>query len=57
MLAGGAPEDPLSQAEGYRYLSRLARVGLESFVECADPCAPKLVALANGSRDARVCIG
>eukprot|EP01043_Picozoa_sp_COSAG02_P074185 COSAG02_NODE_14742_length_1241_cov_0.855517_1_plen_251_part_10 len=36
---------------------RLARVGLESFVECADPCAPKLVALANGSRDARVCIG
>jgi hypothetical protein len=57
VLAAGAPEDALSQAEGYRYLSRLARVGLESFVECADPCAPKLVALANGSRDARVCIG
>ena len=81
VLAGGAPEDALSQAEGYRYLSRLARVGLEAFVECADPCAPKvrgshtpttpkglqpaelplpgaqLVALANGSRDARVCIG
>lgn len=57
VLAAGAPDDALTQAEGYRYLSRLARVGLESFVECADPCAPKLVALANGSRDARVCIG
>ena len=42
VLAGGAPEDALSQAEGYRYLSRLARVGLEAFVECADPCAPKV---------------
>eukprot|EP01043_Picozoa_sp_COSAG02_P096443 COSAG02_NODE_32738_length_511_cov_1.155340_1_plen_103_part_10 len=29
VLAAGAPEDALSQAEGYRYLSRLARVGLE----------------------------
>ena len=40
-----------------RYLSRLTRVGLEAFLECADECAPMLVALANGGRDARVCIG
>lgn len=57
LLAADAPLDPLSQAEGVRYLSRLTRVGLEAFVECADPLAPKLIALANGFRDARVCIG
>lgn len=38
----GAPTDPFSQAEGYRYLSRLARAGLEAFVEHADPRAPVL---------------
>ena len=38
----GAPRDPLSQAEGYRYLSRLARAGLMAFVEHADPRAPVL---------------
>lgn len=38
----GAPRDALSQAEGYRYLSRLARAGLEAFVEYADPRAPVL---------------
>ena len=27
-----------AQAEGVRYLSRLTRVGLEAFVECADEC-------------------
>lgn len=36
----GAPLDPFDQAEGYRYLSRLARAGLEGFVENADPRAP-----------------
>jgi len=35
-----APKDPLSQAEGYRYLSRLIRAGLEGFLEYADPKAP-----------------
>ena len=38
----GAPRDSFSQAEGYRYLSRLARGGLMAFVEYADPRAPVL---------------
>ena len=38
----GAPTDPLTQAEGYRYLSRLTRAGLEAFLEHADPRAPDL---------------
>ncbi len=36
------PADPLTRAEGYRYLSRLLRAGLEAFVEHADPLAPVL---------------
>ena len=38
----GTPKDPFNQAEGYRYLTRLARAGLEAFVEHADPKAPVL---------------
>ncbi|MGV9709542.1 hypothetical protein ACWDTI_02600 [Gordonia sp. NPDC003424] len=38
----GTPTDPLTQAEGYRYLSRLTRAGLEAFIEYADPRAPVL---------------
>lgn len=38
----GAPTDPFDQAEGYRYLTRLLRAGLEAFVEYADPNAPVL---------------
>jgi hypothetical protein len=38
----GTPQDPFNQAEGYRYLSRLARAGLEGFLEDADPRAPVL---------------
>src|SRR5580698_1624768 len=38
----GTPQDPFDQAEGYRYLSRLARAGLEGFLEDADPRAPVL---------------
>ena len=46
--AGGAisgfnpPTDPRTQAEGYRYLTRLLRAGLEAFVEFNDPAAPVL---------------
>lgn len=36
------PDDPLTRAEGYRYLSRLARAALQTFVEHADPRAPVL---------------
>lgn len=46
--AGGAvldeksPTDPLDRAEGFRYLSRLTRAALETFLEYADPLAPAL---------------
>ena len=56
LAAPGAPQDAFSQAEGYRYLSRLVRAGLENF-ECTDVQAPRLCAIANGSRAARICIG
>ncbi|MBW2425349.1 MAG: DUF1214 domain-containing protein [Deltaproteobacteria bacterium] len=42
ILAAESPTDPLDRAEGYRYLSRLARAALETFVEHADPLAPVL---------------
>ncbi len=42
LTAPGAPRDALDQAEGYRYLTRLVRAGLEAFVEYADPKAPFL---------------
>jgi hypothetical protein len=38
----GAPRDLLDRAEGFRYLSRLARAALETFVEHGDPEAPAL---------------
>lgn len=38
----GAPTDALTQAEGYRYLTRLLRAGLEAFMEYDDPLAPTL---------------
>jgi hypothetical protein len=42
ILAEGSPDTPLDRAEGFRYLSRLARAALETFVEYADPQAPAL---------------
>jgi hypothetical protein len=42
ILREGSPDDPFDRAEGFRYLSRLARAGLEAFVEHADPRAPEL---------------
>ena len=38
----GSPADPLTRAEGLRYLSRLTRAGLEAFVEHNDPLHPVL---------------
>lgn len=38
----GTPQTPFDQAEGYRYLTRLTRAGLEAFVEYADPARPVL---------------
>ena len=42
ILAAGSPDSPIDRAEGFRYLSRLARAALETFVEFADPLAPVL---------------
>ncbi|EGD73076.1 hypothetical protein PTSG_04791 [Salpingoeca rosetta] len=53
----GTPQDPFNQAEGYRYLSRLIRGGLENFVECSDPLRPRLNAIANGLRPAPIKLG
>jgi hypothetical protein len=36
------PSDPLTRAEGFRYLSRLTRAALQTFVEHNDPRAPVL---------------
>jgi hypothetical protein len=42
LLSPGTPRDPFQQAEGFRYLSRLTRAGLEAYVEYADPAFPRL---------------
>lgn len=42
VLAPDQPSDPLTRAEGFRYLSRLTRAALQTFVEHADPHAPVL---------------
>ncbi len=42
ILADGSPDDPLDRSEGFRYLSRLTRAALETFLEFADPLAPVL---------------
>ncbi|MAY38214.1 MULTISPECIES: DUF1214 domain-containing protein [Spongiibacter] len=36
ILREEAPGDPLHRAEGWRYLTRLTRIALDMFVECAD---------------------
>jgi hypothetical protein len=40
ILRPEAASDPLSRAEGYRYLTRLLRIGLEMHLEFADPDFP-----------------
>ena len=42
IFAEDTPADPLTRAEGTRYLTRLVRAALETFVEFADPAAPVL---------------
>ena len=43
----GTPDDALQQAEGYRYLTRLLRAGLESSVEGSDPRFPVFYSLSH----------
>jgi hypothetical protein len=57
ILADGAPKDALTQAEGYRYLARLVRGGLENFLEASDPNTPTLVTIVDGYRAAPIKIG
>jgi len=40
--ADAAPDDAFNRAEGYRYLTRMLRAGLESFLEFGDPSFPSL---------------
>jgi hypothetical protein len=40
LMYPGVPRDPFQQAEGIRYLTRLARGGLEAFIEFSDPSFP-----------------
>ena len=47
VLRDGTPGDPFNRAEGVRYLSRLVRAGLESFVESSDPRYPRFFQLSN----------
>ena len=47
VLRETTPADPLNRAEGYRYLTRLLRAGLESNVESSDPRFPRFYQLAN----------
>lgn len=42
VLGADQPSDPLTRAEGFRYLSRLTRAALQTFVEHNDPRAPVL---------------
>lgn len=47
ILDDGAKLDSLDRSEGYRYLSRLVRAGLEGCLEYADPRAPELLRLCH----------
>ena len=47
VMAPGAPEDLFTRAEGYRYLTRLLRAGLDSYVESSDPRYPRFFQFAN----------
>ncbi len=47
ILGFDSPDDPFTRAEGFRYLSRLVRAGLENFIEGGDPEAPVLRRLAH----------
>lgn len=40
VLRDASPEDALDRAEGFRYLTRVARMALGQFVEMPDPLAP-----------------
>ena len=51
ILSEGAPDDPLDHAEGWRYLTRLTRGALETFVEFSDPAVPEFRPLVVAHED------
>lgn len=47
ILGEKTPREPFDRAEGFRYLARLTRAGLESFLEYGDPLAPEFRCTAH----------
>lgn len=47
VLAPGAAASPLDRAEGFRYLTRLLRIGLDMHLEHADPDFPSFYAASH----------
>jgi hypothetical protein len=47
ILAPDVPDDPLIQAEGFRYLSRLTKLGLEQYLEAGDADFPFFYKLSH----------
>ena len=47
VLADTAPDDDLTRAEGYRYLTRLLRLSLEKNIEFSDPHCPQFYSLSH----------
>jgi hypothetical protein len=47
VLAEGVPQDELTRVEGFRYLTRLLRLGLEKNIEFADPNYPQFYSLSH----------
>ncbi len=47
IVAPDVPSDPLTRAEGFRYLSRLTKLALEQYVEASDPDFPFFYKLSH----------
>lgn len=47
VLAADTPVDELTRVEGYRYLTRLLRLGLEKYIEFGDPDFPEFYSLSH----------
>jgi hypothetical protein len=47
ILVDSAPDDPLTRAEGFRYLTRLLRLSLEKHIEFDNPHFPQFYSLSH----------
>jgi len=47
VTAAGVPSDPLTRAEGFRYLTRLLRLSLEKHIEFGDSDFPQFYSLSH----------